>query len=70
MIKIAIDNYLLPLTDIVRKFNEKTEYLLKNQETVISDEYKITNWKQFLPPLVEIKIKTWQISQPNLKIIV
>lgn len=57
LIKIAIDNYLLPLTDIVRKFNEKTEYLLKNQETVISDEYKITNWKQFLPPLVEIKIK-------------
>jgi len=57
LIKVAIDNYLLPLPDITRKFNEKTEYLLRNPEILISEEYKITNWTNFLPPLFEFKIK-------------
>jgi len=56
-IKGAIDMYLLRLPDVVRKFNEKTDELLRNPEILISDEYKISNWKNFLPPLIEFKIK-------------
>ena len=57
LLKESIEKYLLPLIEVGRKINEKTEYLLRNPETLISEDYKITNWKHFLPPLIEFKIK-------------
>ena len=36
---------------------EKTEFLLSEPVDVVSKEHTIFNWKQFLPPLVPIKIK-------------
>ena len=55
--KRMIDTILLELPEIKRKIGEKVEYLLKKPEMVISEEYNLTKWKQFLPPLVEIHIR-------------
>lgn len=37
--------------------DEKNEYLLINPEEAVPKEYDVTNWTQFLPPLVPFKIK-------------
>jgi hypothetical protein len=55
-IKNSID-YLLPYPDVKRKIEEKTEYLLTSDSLEIPEEYSITNWFQFLPPLVNFKVK-------------
>jgi hypothetical protein len=55
-IKTVIDNKLLKLQDVVRKMNEKTEYLLLHRQSDIPDEYNVQGWKGFMPPLVRIKI--------------
>jgi hypothetical protein len=56
-IKASIDNILVTIPDVERKFDEKTEYLLLGKEATIPEEHDITNWTQFLPPLVPFKIK-------------
>ena len=56
-IKNVIDNVLLSNPDVKRKFEEKTEYLLTNPATDIPEEHDIAKWSQFLPPLVNYKIK-------------
>ena len=56
-IKAAIDDFLLALPEVRRKFEEKTEYLLTNPATTIPEEHDIAKWSDFLPPLVPFKIK-------------
>ena len=56
-IKASINNVLLNNPDVIRKFEEKTDYLLINPAKEIAEEHDITNWKHFLPPLVPIKLK-------------
>jgi hypothetical protein len=53
----VINEYLLKLPQVKMKMNEKNEYLLSNPEEEIPQEHNITNWFQFLPPLVPFKIK-------------
>ena len=63
-LKASIDDVLLSILDVKRKFEEKTDYLLTNQSTEIPEEHDITKWTQFLPPLVPFKIKhLYNISQ-------
>jgi len=61
-IKNAIDGSekvpgLLAFPEVKRKIEEKTEYLLSMPLEDIAEEHRITNWTQFLPPLVSFKIK-------------
>jgi hypothetical protein len=56
-IKSVIDDLLLQLPEVQRKFIEKTEYLLTNPATEIPEEHNIAKWSAFLPPLVPFKIK-------------
>ena len=56
-IKDAIQKYFLGNAEIIRKFEEKTEYLLVNKVADIPEEHNIVQWKQFLPPLVPIKLQ-------------
>jgi hypothetical protein len=51
-IKSVIDDLLLQLPDVKRKFIDKTEYLLTNPATEIPEEHDITKWTDFLPPLL------------------
>ena len=46
---------------------EKVEYLLKRPDIFISEEYSLTKWKEFLPPLVEIRIKHLQYISPEFE---
>ena len=55
-IKIVIDDILIQLPDVQRKFSEKTEYLLTNPTTEIPEEHDIAKWSDFLPPLIPFKI--------------
>ena len=55
-IKNTID-YLLGYPDVKRKFEEKTEYLLTSSTLEIPEEHSIDKWSQFLPPLVNFKIR-------------
>jgi hypothetical protein len=57
-IKSVIDNVLIPtIPDVERKFDEKMDYILAGKEEQIPEEHSITNWTQFLPPLVPFKIR-------------
>jgi hypothetical protein len=57
-IKGSIDNVLIPMVpEVERKFDEKMDYILSGKEETIPDEHAITNWTQFLPPLVPFKIR-------------
>ena len=56
-IKGSIDDILLAIPDVKRKFEDKTEYLLTNPESEIPEEHDIAKWTQFLPPLINYKIK-------------
>ena len=56
-IKVAIDDILIQLPDVQRKFSEKTEYLLTSPSTEIPEEHDIASWSDFLPPLIPFKIK-------------
>lgn len=55
-IKAGIDDYLIQLPEVQRKFSEKTEYLLINPATAIPEEHDIAQWSDFLPPIVPFKI--------------
>ena len=56
-IKAVINDVLLLIPDVQRKFEEKTAYLLAGNIEIIPEEHDIANWLQFLPPLVNFKIK-------------
>ena len=56
-IKIFIDDLLIQLPEVQRKFSEKTQYLLTTPATSIPEEHDIAQWSDFLPPLVPFKIK-------------
>jgi hypothetical protein len=56
-IKMAIDDFLIQLPEVQRKFSEKTQYLLTNPSTAIPEEHDIAQWSDFLPPLVPFRIK-------------
>lgn len=56
-IKSSINDVLLGLPEVKRKFEEKTEYLLTTPNSSIPEEHDIKRWSQFLPPLVPFKIK-------------
>jgi len=66
-IKGSIDDVLLALPDVRRKFDEKTEYLLTSPATEIPEEHDISKWQQFLPPLVAFKIKHLLNISPEFK---
>jgi hypothetical protein len=53
----VIDGVLIQLPEVQRKFVEKTEYLLTNHSNDIPEEHDISNWSDFLPPLVPFKVK-------------
>ena len=56
-IKAVIDDLLIQLPEVQRKFSEKTEYLLTSPATDIAEEHDIAKWSDFLPPLVPFKIR-------------
>jgi hypothetical protein len=56
-IKSAIDGQLIQLPEVQRKFSEKTEYLLMTPASDIPAEHDISQWSDFLPPLVPFKIR-------------
>jgi len=66
-IKFFIDNHLLKNIDVERKIKEKIEYLLLNPVDVIPVEHNLNKWRQFLPPLVPIKMKTVENISPDFK---
>jgi hypothetical protein len=55
-VKSSIDDVLLSLPEVRRKFEEKVDYLLTNPMSDIPQEHDIANWTEFLPPLVPFKI--------------
>lgn len=55
-IKHSLDNILLQLQSVKNKMEEKTEYLLLNEKEDIPQEYNISKWTNFLPPLVPFKL--------------
>ena len=56
-IKEGIDGHLIQLPEVQRKFAEKTEYLLTSPPTEIPEEHDITQWTDFLPPIIPFKIR-------------
>jgi hypothetical protein len=52
------DNYMLKHSDVIRKFEEKTEFLLSKPGDFIPEEYNLLKWNNFLPPLIPFKIKS------------
>jgi hypothetical protein len=55
--KSFLIRYLLPLGDVQQRMTEKTEYLLTQGDQEIPQEYNITNWMNFLPPLKRFHIR-------------
>ena len=56
-IKASIDDYLISLPEVQRKFELKTDYILTTPNTEISEEHDIERWYDFLPPLIPFRIK-------------
>lgn len=56
-IKAVINDVLLLIPDVQRNFEEKTAYLLTSSVDIIPEDHDISKWLQFLPPLVNFKIK-------------
>jgi hypothetical protein len=56
-LKVFIDEYLVKDEDVVRKIQEKTEYILSNPPADIPKEHELSAWLGFLPPLVRFKLK-------------
>lgn len=61
-LKAFIIRYLLPYAEVEERIKTKTEYLLENLETEtdIPDEYNLTRWTNFLPPLKKFHVKKLQ----------
>ena len=56
-LKVVINDVLLLSSDVKRKMEEKTAYLLTSDELEIPEEHSIALWTEFLPPLVNFKIR-------------
>jgi hypothetical protein len=56
-LKNAIEAYYLSNVDVMQKFREKTDYLLANPTEDIPKEHDLSQWLNFLPPLVPFKLK-------------
>lgn len=56
-LKAVINDVLLAIPDVKRKMEEKTAYLLTSNADVIPEEHDIARWLQFLPPLVNFKMR-------------
>ena len=66
-LKASIDDVLLANSEVKRKFEDKTVYLLTNTATEIPEEHDIAKWSQFLPPLVKFTIKHLVNISPEFK---
>ena len=66
-IKSVLNDVLLLVPDVQRKFEEKTEYLLTSPSTEIPEEHDVAKWTQFLPPLVKYTIKHIANISPEFK---
>jgi len=66
-IKGSIDDVLLGNPEVNKKFEDKTNYLLTNIASEIPEEHDIAKWSQFLPPLVNFKIKHLVNISPEFK---
>ena len=58
---------LIAMEEVKRKIDEKTEYLLINPVNEIPQEHDVSKWTQFLPPLVQIKIRNLLDISPEFK---
>lgn len=56
-IKDFIDKYYLRNPEVERKIKEKNEYTLLSPNEIIPVEHELNKWRNFLPPLVPIKMK-------------
>lgn len=56
-LKAVINEVILAIPDVKRKMEEKTAYLLTSNADVIPEEHDIARWLQFLPPLVNFKMR-------------
>jgi hypothetical protein len=56
-IKSVINDVLLLMPDVQRKFEEKTAYVLTGAVEAIPESHDIAKWKEFLPPLMPFKIR-------------
>jgi len=59
-IETQITKFILMSEDVQELIKTKINYLLLNPEDIIPSEHNISNMKQFLPPLVSIKMGTVQ----------
>ena len=58
---------LIAMEEVKRKIDEKTEYLLINPVNEIPPEHDLSKWTQFLPPLIQIKIRSLLDISPEFK---
>ena len=58
---------LIAMEEVKRKIDEKTEYLLVNPVNEIPPEHDVSKWTQFLPPLLQIKIRSLLDISPEFK---
>ena len=57
LIKKVIIDFILPITEVQSKLNEKISYALTNKDAiVIPEEHNIKRWSTYLPPLQKIEI--------------
>ena len=52
-----IDKYIVGNPIMQEKFKEKMQYMLLQKEEEIPVEHDITTWVNFMPPLVEVRLK-------------
>jgi hypothetical protein len=58
---------LIDMEEVRRKIDEKTDYLLINPVNEIPQEHDVSKWTQFLPPLIQIKIRNLLDISPEFK---
>ena len=58
---------LIAMEEVKRKIDEKTEYLLVNPVNEIPPEHDVSKWTQFLPPLLQIKLRNLLDISPEFK---
>lgn len=64
-LKTVINSVLIELQSVKMKFVEKTDYILSGQEDSIPEEYSISNWTTFLPPLSPLKLPSISNISPD-----
>ena len=56
-LKAVINDVILVIPDVKRKMEEKTAYLLTSDADIIPEKHDISRWLQFVPPLVQFKMR-------------